>query len=64
MRSFPYPIPEEKKVRVILDTDCACEADDPYAIVHALLSILPTVSALTVWRKVIVRSSTFWILPD
>ena len=38
MRSFPYPIPEEKKVRVILDTDCACEADDPYAIVHALLS--------------------------
>lgn len=23
MRSFPYPIPEEKKVRVILDTDCA-----------------------------------------
>ena len=39
MRSFPYPIPEEKKVRVILDTDCACEADDPYAIVHALLSL-------------------------
>ena len=38
MRSFSYPIPEEKKVRVILDTDCACEADDPYAIVHALLS--------------------------
>ena len=75
MRSFPYPIPEEKKVQVILDTDCACEADDPYAIVHALLSPkisvtgicaehLPTVSALTVWRKVIVRSSTFWILPD
>ena len=40
MRSFSYPIPEEKKVRVILDTDCACEADDPYAIVHALLSCL------------------------
>ena len=31
-------IPEEKKVRVIIDTDAACEADDPFAIVQALLS--------------------------
>ena len=31
-------IPESKKIRVIIDTDAACEADDPYAIVHALLS--------------------------
>ena len=31
-------IPDEKKIRVILDTDAACEADDPFAIVHALLS--------------------------
>ena len=31
-------IPEEKKIRVIIDTDAACEADDPFAIVHALLS--------------------------
>ena len=27
-----------KKIRVIVDTDAACEADDPFAIVHALLS--------------------------
>lgn len=33
-----FSIPEYKKVRVIVDTDAACEADDPYAIVHALLS--------------------------
>ena len=31
-------IPDEKKIRVIVDTDAACEADDPFAIVHALLS--------------------------
>ncbi|MBR4144284.1 MAG: nucleoside hydrolase [Lachnospiraceae bacterium] len=30
--------PDEKKIRVIIDTDAACEADDPYAIVQALLS--------------------------
>ena len=33
-----FEIPEYKKVRVIIDTDAACEADDPYAIVQALLS--------------------------
>ena len=31
-------IPDEKKICVIIDTDAACEADDPYAIVQALLS--------------------------
>ena len=33
-----YAIPDYKKIRVIIDTDAACEADDPFAIVHALLS--------------------------
>ena len=33
-----FAIPEYKKVRVIIDTDAACEADDPFAIVQALLS--------------------------
>ena len=33
-----FDIPDYKKIRVILDTDAACEADDPFAIVHALLS--------------------------
>ena len=31
-------IPEEKKIRVIIDTDAACEADDPFAIAQALMS--------------------------
>lgn len=31
-------IPDEKKIRIIIDTDAACEADDPFAIVQALLS--------------------------
>lgn len=33
-----FDVPEYKKIRVIVDTDAACEADDPFAIVHALLS--------------------------
>lgn len=33
-----FSIPDNKRIRVILDTDAACEADDPFAIVHALLS--------------------------
>ena len=36
--SLNYIVPENKKLRVIIDTDAACEADDPFAIVHALLS--------------------------
>ena len=31
-------IPAEKKIRVIIDTDAACEADDPFAIAQALMS--------------------------
>ncbi len=34
---FTYTIPEYKKVRIIIDTDAACEADDPFAIAHALM---------------------------
>ena len=33
-----FRIPDEKKIRVIIDTDASCEADDPFAIVHALMS--------------------------
>lgn len=33
-----FDVSDFKKVRVIVDTDAACEADDPFAIVHALLS--------------------------
>jgi len=33
-----YDVPENKKVRVIIDTDAKNEADDQFAIVHALLT--------------------------
>lgn len=36
--NFKFQVQEKKKLRVILDTDAACEADDPFAIVHALLT--------------------------
>lgn len=35
---YKFFVQERKKIRVILDTDAACEADDQYAIVHALLT--------------------------
>lgn len=36
--NYKFNVQEQKKIRVILDTDAACEADDQYAIVHALLT--------------------------
>ena len=38
MKNNLFEIPDNKKIRVIVDTDAACEADDPFAIVQALLS--------------------------
>ena len=35
---YHFTVPENKRVRVIVSTDTACEADDPFAIAHALLS--------------------------
>lgn len=36
--SLAFDVWDSKKLRVIIDTDAACEADDPFAIVHAILS--------------------------
>ncbi len=36
--SLLYEVPDDKKIRVVVDTDAACEADDPFAIAHALIS--------------------------
>ena len=39
MRRQPfYQIPDNRKVRVIIDTDAYAEGDDQYAIVHALMT--------------------------
>ncbi|MBA2938950.1 nucleoside hydrolase [Paenibacillus sp. CGMCC 1.16610] len=35
---MPFEVPEQKQIRVIINTDAKCEADDQYAIVHAILS--------------------------
>lgn len=35
---YAYDVADEKKIRVIIDSDTACEADDPFAIAHALMS--------------------------
>lgn len=36
--AFEYYVQEQKRVRVLLDTDAACEADDPFAVAQALLT--------------------------
>ena len=33
-----FDVTESKKIRVVIDSDTACEADDPFAIVQGLLS--------------------------
>lgn len=33
-----YRVADSKKIRVIIDTDAACEADDQFAIAHALMT--------------------------
>lgn len=38
MKKPIYNVPDNKKVRVIIDTDAYAEGDDQYAIVHALLT--------------------------
>jgi purine nucleosidase len=35
---YPFDIPESKKIRLIINTDAKNEADDQYAIAHALLT--------------------------
>ena len=38
MKKAPYEVPASKKVRVLIDTDCHCEADDQYAVAHQLMT--------------------------
>ena len=36
--NYLFDVPERQKIRVIIDTDCKNEADDQFALVHALLT--------------------------
>ncbi|WP_321003689.1 hypothetical protein [Eisenbergiella porci] len=36
--NYHYNCPEHKKVRIIIDSDAKNEADDQFAIVHAMLT--------------------------
>jgi len=38
MGNYDFKVHESKQMRVIIDTDAACECDDQFAIVYALLS--------------------------
>lgn len=45
--SLKFDVTDSKKLRVIVDTDAACEADDPFAIAHALMSPKLIVKGIT-----------------
>ena len=45
--ALKFDVRDEKKIRVIIDTDAACEADDPFAIAHALMSPKLMVKGIT-----------------
>lgn len=38
MKKALFEVPKEKKIRVIVDTDCNNEVDDQYAVAHALMT--------------------------
>lgn len=38
LKRAPYSVPKEKQIRVIVDTDCNCEADDHFAVCHAIMT--------------------------
>ena len=47
LKSAPYEVPSMKKIRVIIDTDCCCEADDQYAVAHQLMTAKLDVVGIT-----------------
>lgn len=38
LKKLRFTVPEMKRKRVIVHTDVCCEADDPFAIMHHLLT--------------------------
>ena len=38
MFDYDFRVPEQKRVRLIIHTDCKNEADDQFAVVHQLLT--------------------------
>ena len=52
-----FEVPEKKKCRVIIDSDTACEADDPFAIAYALLS--PKLKYIRPNREIL--REIFWV---
>ena len=38
MFEYDFKVPEKKKIRLIVHTDCKNEADDQYALAHHLMT--------------------------
>ena len=46
MEKFDYSVPESRKVRYIIHTDCKNEADDQYTVAHCLLTQMMDVKGI------------------
>ena len=54
MWNYAFTVPENKKVRVIVHTDCKNEADDQFAVAHHLMTPRFDVKGLVAghfWKK-------------
>lgn len=57
MMPMSFAVPEKKRVRMIIDTDCKNEADDQFALVHHLLTPMLDIRGIiaahfeTEWRR-------------
>lgn len=58
MLQFGYQVPEQKRIRLIINSDVANEADDQFALVHALLSPRFIIKGVIAAHFGVVRSAT------
>ena len=55
-------LPQGKQIRVVISSDVSNEADDPFAIVHQLLTPMTIGSLLSLWFQTLVVGLTMNIL--
>ena len=46
MKHYRFAVPEQKRIRVIVHTDCKNEADDQYALAHWLMTPMSDVRGI------------------
>lgn len=50
--NYKFNVPDKKKVRMIVHTDCKNEADDQFALAHHLMT--PNLSLKVLWARILI----------